>query len=115
MNKYDINGIMNCQCLQGIIQNDMSKHTFEDKDECNRGLEELKLFHRQTAKDCSQIQLTCITFYRDEKFDKGRAYIDRMDKDECNIPFLYCPVCGTKTKHDIPEESFYHQFQTKNE
>jgi hypothetical protein len=114
MNKDDINGLMNCQCLQGIIQNDMSRHTFEDKDDCNRGFREPKLFHRQTAEDRSHVlQATCLTFYRDERFEKGRAYIDRVDKEYSNIPFLYCPICGTKTKHNIPEESFYHQFQNE--
>lgn len=36
MNKEQLNQIMNCQCLQTIIQSNMDKHDYEDTEYCNR-------------------------------------------------------------------------------
>lgn len=111
MNKKDLDVLMNCQCLQSIIKNDMDRHTFEDKKMINRcGLED-KFSHKQTVIDSHILQPTCLTSYREEKSDRGIAFKNKIEKMHSNIPFLYCPVCGTKTKQTIPEESFYCQFQ----
>jgi hypothetical protein len=107
MNKESIDKIMNCQCLQSVIENDQKKHTVTD--ECHDGTTFI-----QTATDKSLIIFNCLTFYRKKVVDKfGRASLDRLEDEHCNIPFLHCPICGTKTKHNIPEESFYHQFQNE--
>ena len=104
MNKEKLNDIMNCECLQTIIANDSKKHTIEE----NRG--GIKTI--QTSNECGEIIFECFTSYKNKVFDsKNNLVIDRNEKDTCGIPFLYCPICGTKTKHDIPKESFYEKFQ----
>ena len=104
MNKEKLNEIMNCGCLQSIIENDKKKHTMN----VERFGE--KIF--QTPNDCSEIIFECFTSYRNKYID-SRNYVikDRTEKDYCGVPFLYCPICGTKSKHNTPEDIYYHQFQ----
>ena len=55
-----------------------------------------------TAIDKSVISFDCLTFYRKQLVNKfGHCTIDKTQKEYCNIPFLYCPICGTKTKQNI--------------
>lgn len=104
MIKEKLNEIMNCECLQSIIENDKKKHTMN-----------ISRFGENTIQepnDCSEIIFECFTSYRSKYIDsKNYVTKNRTEKDYSGVPFLYCPICGTKTKHDIPEDSYYHQFQ----
>lgn len=104
MDKEKLNKIMNCDCLQSIIENDKKKHTMN----VERFGEKIV----QEPNDCSAIIFQCFTSYRSKYFN-SRGYMtkDRTEKDYCGILFLYCPICGTKTKLGISEDSYYHQFQ----
>jgi hypothetical protein len=105
MNKEKLNEIMNCQCLQSIIENDKNKHTVDEDrmDGCKT---------IQTPNEHSQIIFKCLTSYRTQVIDNiNRIIKDRNEQDCCGIPFLHCPICGTKTNLDIPKESYYTQFE----
>ena len=106
MKKERINEIMNCECLQKIIDNDNEKHSKET--ESFFGLRTIKKSHER-----SNILFGCSTYYKVKVIDteKHITLKDRNDEDFCDIPFLYCPICGTKTKHNITKESYYAQFQ----
>jgi hypothetical protein len=100
-----LNDIMNCQCLQSIINNDRNKHTIESE---RFGCKTI-----QTPNENSEIIFECLTSYRSKSINlnTNRTEKDRNEQDYCGVPFIYCPICGCKTKLDIPTESFYAQFQ----
>jgi hypothetical protein len=104
MNKEKLNEIMNCECLQSVIENDKNKHTIEYVD--HGGVKTTKI------SNDSKIIFECVTSYRVKKID-NRNYIikNRNEEEFCGIPFLYCPICGSRTKLDIPKKTFYDQFQ----
>lgn len=70
--------------------------------------------HIQDPKDTSKIIHTCITNYRFQqikdfgKFGQHKVY-DRNESDEFNIPYFFCPICGTKTNNQINE--YYNKIQ----
>ncbi len=102
-----INETMNCKCLQKIIENDKVKHTFS-KDE--HGIKTT-----QTAESV-HIIFECITNFRIKKNSiKNDSLVNKNDEEQCGIPFFYCPLCGTKTKNNIPESGFYSQFNKEYE
>lgn len=102
-----LNEIMNCECLQSIIEHDKKTHTIE-----NEILGGYKII-QTPYDDCSRIILECLTSYRSIgiNFNTGRKEQDIPEHDHSTLPILYCPICGCKTKHNIPTESFYSQFQ----
>ena len=103
MNKQRLNEVMNCQCLQSIIETDKKKYTFEDDN----------LGQKTTCKanDNSKIIFECYTSFHKTVISNDRTKFDRKQEDYCGIPFFYCPVCGTKTKLNIRNNSYYSQFQ----
>jgi len=106
MNNEKLNEIMNCKCLQSIIIQDEKKHTMNEDRLDTRTIQE--------PNGNGQIIFECFTSFRNKKINlkTHRTEIDRNEKDFCGVPFLYCPICGIKTKHEIPTESFYAQFQS---
>lgn len=104
MNKEKLNTIMNCECLQSIIENDSQKHSREE--------ERLGTKVIESSNDNGEIIFECFTSYRRKIINNNnQIVVDRNQKDYCGIPFLYCPICGTKTKNNVYKESFYAQFQ----
>lgn len=104
MNKEKLNTIMNCECLQSIVDNDSEKHSREEE---RHGIKVIE------SSNDGEIVFECFTSYRRKIINKNQNRIigDRNQKDYCGIPFLYCPICGTKTKNNVYKESFYAQFQ----
>jgi len=107
MNKERLNEIMNCKCLQSIIEQDEKKHTMDEE------RFDTRIIHN--AKGNGLIIFECFTPYRRKMINLKTdiTEIDRNEKDFCGVPFLYCPICGSKTKHEISTESFYAQFQNR--
>ncbi len=106
MNKERLNEIMNCKCLQSIIENDNT-----GRDEQWMGLRTIVVPY---DKYVSPITFECSTSYRRTVIDleTNRTTYDRDEQKSCGIPFLYCPICGSRSKHEIPKDSFYYKFQT---
>jgi hypothetical protein len=105
MNTEKLNEIMNCNCLQEVIKNDDKKFTREESQH------EKSITYKLHSPSIIVFE-TC-TNYRKTVTDikSGRVEVDRRDTDTCGIPFLYCPICGQKTKNIAPEDSWYNQFQ----
>lgn len=101
MNKEDLNKIMNCECLQYIIDNDSQKHS---REEDRFGLKII-----EKSNDKGEIIFECFTSYRHKRINNKNIIMDRNQKDYCGIPFFYCPICGTKTKSNAIG-SFYERF-----
>jgi len=104
MNLEKANEIMNCECLQGIIKQDEKRHNFVSE------TSDLKI--TQTPISATINFFTNVIFHN-KKVDLEHNYLRKniRDNEFHTIPFLHCPICGTKTKQDIPEDSFYHKFQ----
>jgi hypothetical protein len=104
MDSKKLNKIMNCNCLQHIIENDKNKHT----------LESIR-FNEKNIQEAlgGRIILQCLTRYRsiNTNLENNRILKDRQEDDYCGIPFFYCPICGTKTKENTIEGDFYHKNQ----
>ena len=104
MNKEDLDKIMNCKCLQFIIENDKESHNLSQ----TKYGESLK----ETPIDKSEITFNCTTLFKKEVVSKhNETIINRTEKNHRNIPLFYCPICSTKTKHTIIQDSFYYQIQ----
>lgn len=95
---------MNCECLQSIIKNDEEKHT-------NEYTRLGKIFKRISSK--ADIYFECNTHYKETITDITFNRIEKniSSESKCGIPFLYCPICGQKSKTIVPKDSFYHKFQ----
>ena len=109
MNKEDLDKIMNCKCLQSIIENDKESHNLsQTRYEGDSTLKE-------TPIDKSEITFNCTTLFKKEVVStKGKTIINRTEKYHRNIPLFYCPICSTKTKHNVPQDdSFYYQLQNE--
>ena len=106
MNLEKLNEIMNCECLQCIIKNDEDKHNID-----NEYLDEKVI---QNSLDVDII-FSSHMVYQNTKIDKKTNHIkiDRQERDFCDIPFFYCPICGKKSKYNISYSSFYYKFQNK--
>jgi len=109
MDKLKLNEIMNCKCLQSIIEQDEKKHTMDEERFDTRTI--------QNPNGNGVIIFECFTSFRNKRINLKTQIteIDRNEKGFCGVPFLYCPICGSKTKHEIPTESFYAQFQSVGE
>lgn len=105
MNTEQLNKLMNCICLQSVIKNDIKK--FTTTEELNN------IQYKYVASENSAIIFHCMTIYRNTitNLNTGNLVKNRAEKDCCNIPFLYCPICGTKTKNIIEDNSFYSKLQ----
>ena len=103
MNKEKLNEIMNCECLQSIIENDNEKYSMEEE-----RFGEKNIF----TSNSNTIIFECVTSYNHKQFDSKKQIVkDKNEKNYCGIPFLFCPICGVKTKINIPKNNFYAQFQ----
>lgn len=107
MNKDKLDQIMNCNCLQSIIEHDKNANTFDNKNKNGH-------VHSKKADDTGEIILESLVSYQHKIIGTYNISIkDRMEHENKSIPFLYCPLCGTKSKHDIPVDSWYFKFQVK--
>ena len=113
MNKEELDNIMNCKCLQSIIENDKNSHNRQES--ITRYEEELTII--ETPIDKGEIIFNCFTIYRRESIRtnemQSRLISSLRKEDEKSIPLFYCPICSTKTKHTITQDSFYYQFQNE--
>ena len=107
MNLEKLDEIMNCNCLQNIIKNDQNKYNSEH--------EMLGKKYIFTPNSNGIVIFECITEYRSKIIDSNTNRVEKNvgQTDNCGIPFIYCPICGKKTKTDVPEESFYHDLKNK--
>jgi hypothetical protein len=123
MNIEKLNEIMNCDCLQKIIENDLQK--------CNYlGSTSLLGVHRKDYKKAMEngrisiLELKPVNceIYFDTRINYRKILtpiiknhitcdtgINKMVEEYCGVPFLYCPICGTKTKSIV--NGFYSKFQ----
>lgn len=108
MNKEELDNIMNCKCLQSIIENDKESHNYSQTR--YKGDSTFK----ETPIDKSELSFNCTTSFKKEVVNThGETIINRIEKGSKNIPLFYCPICSTKTKHTITQDSFYYQFQNE--
>ena len=105
MNIEELNNLMNCICLQSVIQNDIKKFTTIE--------ESNNIQYKYVASEKTNIIFECLTVYRHSitNLNTGSIVKNKDERDCCNIPFLYCPICGTKTKNIIEDNSFYAKLQ----
>ena len=107
INLEKLDKIMNCNCLQNIIKNDQNKYNSETE---NLG-KKLIL----TPNSNGFVIFECIPKYRSKMIDSKTNYIDKNvgQTDNCGIPFIYCPICGQKTKISVHKEDFYYDLNNK--
>ena len=97
MKKEKINNVMNCNCLQDIIEYD-----------------ENSLISITTKPLKSEIIFEIIGLYRETICERETIVKDRNEECGKSVPFLFCPICGMKSKLNIPKGSFYRKFQKNN-
>lgn len=105
MRKEQLNKTMNCECLQSIIKNDEDGHLVDSK-QC--GSQIIKTPNRESSE---VIFKTFVSYHHKIIDSSNNISKDKVEPYYCSIPFLFCPICGTKSKQDIPENSFYFKFQ----
>ena len=95
---------MNCQCLQTIVDNNKTNHTIDDKySSANHVI--------QIPQSAYVIFSTIVHYKHKEIHPKHGAIIDMSKQDINDILFIFCPICGTKTKIKITKKDYYAQFQ----
>ena len=123
MNIENLNKRMNCECLQCIIRKDDKRFTF-DREE--RGIRYIS-----KSNERGTINLFSDVSYRIKKINMkngnilrendgyntnmkiGHVFMDRNESEKISIPFLFCPICGTKSKIETHPDDFYTKLQNK--
>lgn len=95
-----INEIMNCNCLQKIIENDKVKHTFS-KDE--HGIKTIQI------AESAHIIFECVTYFRIKKNSiKNDSLVNKNDEEQCGIPLFIVHYVVLKQKIIYLKGVFIH-------
>lgn len=114
---------MNCDCLQCIINNDDKRFTY-DNEAC--GIRTISKSNERSfvSFDCNvSFRLKKINTHTSNKFRDsenykmyipvGKDFMDKTVTEKTCIPFLFCPICGTKSKIETQIDDFYGKLQNK--
>jgi len=99
----DLISHFNCKCLNDILDTDESVHNFDSTKHGTRIIQSL---------DYSRITFQTFVRFRNKIINSdGMCTKDRKEEDFRSIPLFFCPICGTKSKLNIPEGSYYVRFK----
>ena len=99
MTKDHLNTIMNCQCLQTIIDNDNNLYNRTDEHF------KTKYFYNHIN---TEIIFKSVSIFRKTHITNNRVEIDKKDCAHSGIPFIFCPICGKRTNAFI--NKYYEKF-----
>jgi len=97
---------MNCNCLKSIIKADEDNHNYDTEQ-----------FGTRVIKSVVTSWITFQTFVRfrvkvTNNFNECTK--DRLEEDYKSIPIFFCPICGEKSKQEIPKDSFYYKLNKQD-
>jgi uncharacterized protein YqeY len=101
MTKEHLNTIMNCLCLQTIIDNDNNLYDRTDE------LFGTRYIYKHID---TKIIFKSVSEFRHTQIRNNRIEKDKKDYTYSGIPFIFCPICGKRTNAII--NTYYKNLKT---